>query len=154
MKLTFWKHKYELFIGIISLVIISLSFLIAGIVLIIKNHYYWPILILGLISLILTFYILFFQKRVLSKITFSDNGIEWSWLNKRILFINWNDITNIKSSPRGRGAEDLSIISYNDRIDISLTRKMYDAIMILCPYQNIKNQINNIDSFKWFHKNK
>ncbi len=154
MKITFWKHKYELFIGAILLAIISLLFIIIGIVLIIQNHYIWPILVLGIISLILILYLLFFQKRILSKVIFSNEGIEWIWLKKRILFISWNNITDIKSSPRGRGAEDLSLISYDNKIDVSLTKKMYDAIMILCPNQNIKNQINNIDSFKWFHKDK
>ena len=154
MKITFWKHKYELFIGAILLAIISLLFIIIGIVLIIQNHYIWPILVLGIINLILILYLLFFQKRILSKVIFSNEGIEWIWLKKRILFISWNNITDIKSSPRGRGAEDLSLISYDNKIDVSLTKKMYDAIMILCPNQNIKNQINNIDSFKWFHKDK
>ena len=153
MKVKFWKHKFELFVGGSVSIILSFATTIVGIIFTIKLSL-WPILVAGIIVSISTAYVLFFQKRILSKIVFSVEGIEWYWLNNKILNISWHDVTNVKATPRARGVEDLSFVAGDKQIDVSLTKKMYNTIMILCPQPNIKFMINNIDCFKCYHRDK
>ncbi len=153
MKIEFWKHETELFIGWISLMILSSILFIGGIILSIKDiDIYWPVLLSGTIMLIISFCSLFFEKRTLSKVIFSEEGIEWKWLNKKIAFINWDDVIDVVPTPHGRGEFDLTFVSNKCNIDLGLTKKMYKAIMQICPNPNLKMIINNIDCFKYFHR--
>lgn len=151
-KIKFWKHKAELFIGGTLTITFSFALSLAGLILTLINTSFWPMLAVGLLCLVLTFLVLFGGKRVLSKVIFSDEGIEWQWLNKTIASMSWLDITDVKSTPHGRGAEDLTFVAGNLQIDVGLTKKMYDAIMLICPIPNIKTTINNMNCFKWFHR--
>ena len=47
---------------------------------------------------------------------------------------------------------NLSFIAGDKHIEVGLPKKMYDAIMIICPDPNIKLQINNLKEFEHFHK--
>lgn len=87
---------------------------------------------------------LFEEKRMPSKVIFSEVGIVWLLLKKPVTFIEWTEITEITTKSRGRGVRDLSFIAGDKRIDVSLTKKMYDAIMIICPEPNIKMDIKEL----------
>ncbi len=150
-KFVFWKNNSNLFLGIPILLVLFLAFIIAGIVLTPKNSIFLPMIIMSAICFLFLVYFLFFDKRTLSKIELSEEGIEWKWLGKNILFLGWHEIINIKSTTRGKGAEDLSIISNSEQIDISLTKKIYRTIMQVCPNQLVKKMINDIECFKFFH---
>ena len=157
MKKEFWVHEMSILFYWPLMIIISSILIIVGIVMTIKFTFCWPILATGLFILILCLYAIFIQKEPLSKVEFSEESIILKRFNKELQIIKWSNITEIKTisySPFARNANYLSFISGNKHIEIVLTKKKYQTIMILCPYENIKNQINNIDSFKWFHKNK
>lgn len=131
---------------------------IAGIVMTIIFSFCWPVLLLGCIMLILCFYILFGQKRTLTKVKFTNDTIFIKRLNKLLFSIDWSDISEVNANtlyaPFIWNAQYLTFIAGNKRINLVLTKKMYKTIMLLCPYSSIKNEINNIEYFKWLHKNK
>lgn len=157
MKKEFWVHEMSILFYWPLMITISSILIIVGIIMTIKFTFCWPILISGIFILILCLYAIFIKKEPLSKVEFSEDSIILKRFNKKIEIINWSDITEVKTisySPFARNANYLSFVSGNKHIEIVLTKKKYQTIMILCPNQNIKNQINNIDSFKWFHKDK
>lgn len=151
MKVIFWKNFRELF-GLLLFNSIMFAGIIMLIIFTILYHSLWPGLVSVLIMFIVSISILFFQKRFLSKVTFSNEGIEWTWLKKKILFINWSEISDIKEKPFSRVASYLSFIVGNQCIDVDLNKKMYNTIMIICPDYNIKKTINNIYCFKYLHR--
>ena len=69
--------------------------------------------------------------------------------------MKWSDIIDVKGYPySNKGAYYMSFISKNDQIEFEPTKKMYDTIIELCPSPNLKYEINNIEYFKGFHRNK
>ncbi len=154
MKIKFWKHTTELWLAWMSLFIASLAVLIAGIILtIVKNIAFASLILLGFISIIyLTINIFFIEKKFTSRVIFSEKGIEVTHFKKSITFIAWNDIVRIKEITRVNAINWLSFVSSNNQIDISLTKKIYNTIMLICPINSIKFAINNINSYKCFHK--
>lgn len=150
-KLEFWAHKSNLILGIPMIIILLLIFLSIGIIEMPKSSIFWPMITMSIICLIFLIYILFFDKRTLSKVKFSEKGIELVWLGRDILFVDWYDIKEVKSTPRGKGAEDLSIISNTTQVDIGLTKQMYNTIIQICPNPLVKIMINDIECFKCFH---
>ena len=154
MKTEFWKHQVEVLFAWPLAVCLSLTCSIVGIVLTIKEVFYWPILVFGFLMLLICIYSIFFQKRTLSKVIFSESGIQVIRLKKKLMFINWNDITDVKSTPYSRGAHYLSFVAGSSQIDITPTKKIYEAIMILYPYQGIKTMINNNYHFRSLYRKK
>ena len=149
MKVKFLKHKEEL-IAICFLAMLSLCFIIIGII---SFANLGALFIIGSIFLIVPFYLLFIDKRPSSIVIYSEEGIEWKSFKKSVEFIRWDEITEITNTSRGKFYW-LTFISKEKRIDVSLTKKMYKVIMILCPYQNLKVRLDNIECFKWFHEKK
>ena len=137
--------------GTIS-IIISISLFVAGLTLTILDKIYFPILLSGLLLIIIMIYVYFIDKRMLSKVIYSDQGIEWKWLKKRISYIKWDEIDEVKSIPHGRTVYNLSFVANKNHIDVGLTKKMYDVIMLICPEPNIKFQIKNLKEFEHLHK--
>lgn len=136
------------------MILISIILIIIGIILsIIRSSGYSGMIFCGLIPLLAMICILTFNKGLLSKIIYSENGIIWKRFKKNIMFISWEEITEIKNTPISMYSSYLSFISNNKQIDVELTKKMYDAIMFICP-PNIKLQINDLEAFKCFHRNK
>ncbi|HJD05862.1 MAG TPA: hypothetical protein IAB72_03180 [Candidatus Onthoplasma faecipullorum] len=75
-------------------------------------------------------------------------------LNKLLFSVDWTEITDVNANtPYNRYSKYLTFIAGDKRIDLVLTKKMYNSIMAICPYQIIKNEINRLEQFKWFHKN-
>ena len=145
MKVTFWKHKFELIAFFVVLMPMVLALFIAGLVMIILDaENFWPLFLMGIVSLLGSIFVLFEEKRMPSKVIFSEVGIVCLLLKKTVTFIEWTEITEIATKSRGRGARDLSFIAGDKRIDVTLTKKMYDAIMIICPEPNIKMDIKEL----------
>ncbi len=153
MKVVFWKHHTELFWGGTIIIFLALSFFIIGLIFTILNMNYFPILLVGIILCILALNMFFCEKRTLSKVIYSEEGIEWKWLNKSIDYIKWSEITDVKAISHGATVYNLSFIARDRHIDVGLTKKMYNAIMIVCPEPNIKFQIKSLREFKHLHKN-
>lgn len=153
MKVEFWNHKFELFIGGTIIAILTIATFLIGLILPFLNYNYLPILVMGIILMILAIYIFFIDKRMLSKVVYSEEGIECKWLKKTIACFKWSEITDIKAVHHGKAPDNLSFISGDQHIDVGLSKKMYDAIMIVCPCPNIKFQIKNLEQFKYLHKN-
>lgn len=152
MKVTFWKHQIELFLGWLVIIILSVILIITGTIFTVKEaSVYWSILFSGIICLIPSIYVLFFQKKVLSKVTFSNKRIEVIWFKKEITFLYWSDVIEVRATSHGRGHCYLSFISRDQQIDIDPTKKIFKTIMILCPI-NIQVMIKNIERFKNYLK--
>lgn len=152
MKTKFWKHEFELLFVYPLFGIISFIIFLVGLILLIQDKSFWPLMVAGLIFLILILNVVVFNKRILSKVIFSKDNIKLERFKKEINHIDWNEITNIESIPVGKGHFYLSFVSKNKRINVDLTKKMYATIMDICPSLNIKIKINEMNEFKWFHR--
>ncbi len=146
----FWAHKNELFIGLFFM-FLSLSILLYGIIQTTKVIEYWPIIPSGVFCIVLTILSLLWKKRVLAKVAFSKEGVESNWLGKKISYIGWFDIIDIKAIPHGTGPRNLCLIATNEKIEVTLSQKMYDTIMQVCPNPLVKIMINDLECFKYFH---
>ena len=145
MKVTFWKHKFELIAFFVVFMPMVLALFIAGLVMtILDAENFWPLFLAGIVILLIFIFAVFEEKRMPSKVIFSEVGIVWIFLKKTITYIEWTEITEITTKSRGRGVRDLSFIAGDKRIDVTLTKKMYDAIMIICPEPNIKMDIKEL----------
>ena len=145
MKVIFWKHKFELIAFLVVFMPTVLALFIAGLVMtILDAENFWPLFLAGIVVLLISIFALFEEKRMPSKVIFSEVGIVWIFLKKTITYIEWTEITEITTKSRGKGAKDLSFIAGDKRIDVTLTKKMYDAIMIICPEPNIKMDIKEL----------
>lgn len=150
----FWRHRSEIIIFWPFVFIFSFTFIISGIVLmIIKDLGFAGMILAGIIPLIISFILIISDTKLLSKIIISDKGIEWKKFKKQILFIDWHEIIEIKTTPISPTARYLSFVSNKGKIDLELTKKIYNTIMIVCPDSNVKMQINDLKDFKYLHKN-
>ncbi len=150
MKVKFLKHKFE-FIVLIFALIIALSFI--GLAFI-RLYDLWLMSVFGFVALCFILYELFIDKRISSMVIYSEQGIECKSFKKIITYFKWEEITEIIDTTRGRSFHWLTFIAKDKRIDVELTQKMYNVIMILCPYQNLKRRIDDMECFKWFHRKK
>ena len=152
MEVKFWKHE-SLFYG--SLFCVGLTFIgvISFIIITIMNKTLWIGLLFFLCLFILSILQLFLDKKTLSKIFVTNDGIKELWLNKELCFIKWEDIIDVEDTTYAWGGRYLSFTTANCTLHIGLTQKKYDTIMAICPIPNLKVRINEIEYFKCFHKN-
>lgn len=152
MRNEFWKHQTEALLLWPLAIVISTSMIVVGIILMcLIDLGAGGLVFCGTILLILALSILFSNNKILTKIEFSESGILLKRLNKKILFVNWDEINEVTTTPFSRPITYL-FVSDKVKIDVELTKKMYDTIMTLCPNIYVKTQINNIERFKCFHK--
>ena len=154
MEKEFWKHPLDILFFWPLCALISISTIITGIILAIKSSELLPILYLGLFLIFICVLGVFVEPKTLSKVIFTDEEICVKRFNKVIASIKWCEIIEIKGYCYSISARYMSFISSDTRIDIDPTKKMYDAIMSICPYASLRNMIEDIDMFKCFHKNK
>lgn len=152
MKKEFWKNWSELIVYLI-LVFICAILVLTFSILFINNADVLYGIIFSAIMLIIGIACIFLQKRILTKIIFSNQGIEIKRFGKQIGFINWETLTDIQYVIHGRIGY-LSFIVKDSQLEVALTKKIYNAIMAICPYPNIKAHLNNMEELKSFHKNK
>ncbi len=148
MKKEFWKESGQLFIVIPCFSICSIGLIIAGIITSLI-----PMLIAGCIFSLFTLCFLFAPNYTLTKVFLSEEGIEIKWFKSQIAFMHWNEITDVKTTPKGRSL-NLTFFSKNNKIEIQPTKKIFNSIMKLCINPNIKNQIQNDIHLKWFSEQK
>ena len=157
MKISFWRFKGDLISCAIILSVISIILSVTGVVFIRDYDNTAGIILICVNLLIILLFVgtMLLGKKYLSKITFSNNGFEITRFKKCLISYDWGDITDIKTTPYAKGFGNyLCFVIGDNKLDIQLTKKMYDTIMILCPYAGIKTMINNIGQFYYFHKNK
>lgn len=153
MKVKFWKYSLELYFYLFLIIPIAFLFLIFAITDLSPINSFEEWLVIAVFSSFLIFCIawVFIDKNLLSKVVFSEKGLEIIRFKKQVTFISWDDITEVKTKLRGRGNEHLMFVCGKTQVDIFLTKKMYNIIMLICPNECIKRLINNIDYFKSFH---
>lgn len=120
MEVKFLKHKVEFLIMLIimpfvSIFLISMSF--------IDFTNMWPSCAVGIIALLILLYAIFIDKKFSSNVIFSEEGIEYKSFKKSILFIAWDDITEIKRTPRSAYSEWITFVARDKKIDVSITKK-------------------------------
>lgn len=153
MKNEFYVYEALTLISCPIFFTLSSIFTIFGIIMTIK-YSYWILLLMGCFLLILCFVILFGDKRALTKVKFTNDTIFVKRLNKLLFSVDWTEITDVNANtPYNRYSKYLTFVAGDKRIDLVLIKKMYNSIMAICPYQIIKNEINKLEQFKWFHKN-
>ncbi|MBQ7977308.1 MAG: hypothetical protein IJ301_01740 [Clostridia bacterium] len=152
MEVVFWKHKsylvfmtFIIFIALISSIIFAIL-AITNIDMLIGCAFMFIVFIIGICCI-------FINNNFLSKLTFSEDGIKWTRFNKEIMFMNWDEIVEIKQTPAGRATCYLTFDTGQKfmHIDVS-SKKMYDAIINICPSGNIKYRIRNLDFLKWYQR--
>ena len=152
MEIVIWKHK-------IKYVVVwgynCLTFLVSVILALISIYN----VNLGLLAIsFFIFFIIgicwfFLDKNILSKLTFSEQGIRWTRFNKEVMYIKWIDITNIKQTPDGLATFYLTFVSNDKCINMDIaSKKMYKQILDICPNENIKFMIKNIDFLRNYNK--
>ncbi len=149
MEYKFWKHAPLILIAIPVLYISSVIFLIVGSI---YFNELWLMIVIGLFILILGFFLIFFDKKYLSKISYTEEGVAWTWLNRNIIFFKWDEITDVKATSYSWTSSYLTFVIGEQQINIDLTKKMYNTIMDICPNPNIKMMINNIYCFRGYHR--
>ena len=153
MEIVIWKHK-------IKYVVVwgynCLTFLVSVILALISIYN----VNLGLlaISFFIFFIIgicwLFLDKNILSKLTFSEQGIRWSRFNKEIMYMKWKDITDVQQTYMGPTTFYLTFVSNDKQINMDIfSKKMYKEILNICPNENIKLRIKNLDFLRNYNKN-
>ncbi len=148
MKVEFWKNRTELIIFSILLVLSFILILIGTM----SFATLFPFFICGSLLGISCIITLFFYKAPLTKIFLSNDGIECKWFKHKITLISWEEIFEVKENQRSFALSYLRLIAKNKQIDIDLTKKIYKTIIILCPYEHIKTEINIIPYFKYLHE--
>ena len=152
--MAFFNHISEIVMFLVILPIIAIVFFVAGVVLSLQaNNVGFVPIGMGFAVIILIIIELFINKNTLSKISFDYDGISVSWLKQRRTYIRWNEIKFINEISRSKTFSWLSFVTKEKQINIELTKNIYNAIMHFCPIQSIKNKINSIECFKWFHRN-
>lgn len=152
MKLEFWGFSFQLF-GIIFSLIISFIFTLTFGILAIFNNSMWIGSIFGLILFIVCLLIFFGDKKYLTKIKLSEEGIICKWRNKQIASIKWENIIEVSETPRSFVLSWLTLTTKTQKINIELTKNIYNTIIEICPNPNLKVMINELNGFKGFHKN-
>lgn len=142
MKVKFWRYNIELFVFWPILTIFSLALLTYGLILSIQQNLYSILLItIGFIFLIIVLYNLFFNKRVLSKIHFSESLIKITWLKNKLYEFSWQEITDVTTTLCGKGSRYFTLMFKNTKINMIPSKKMLKTIITLCPSENIKNKV-------------
>lgn len=152
MEVVFWKQQSKLVIGIVIASLLLITSLVLGI-LSLNGIVFWGCTITFFCFFIFMIGLIFFDRNILSKLTFSEDGIKWTRFNKEIMYMNWDEIVEIKQTPAGRATCYLTFDTGQKfmHIDVS-SKKMYDAIINICPSGNIKYRIRNLDFLKWYQR--
>ena len=111
------------------------------------------IIIAVVITIILILSILLHPK-VLDKIILTSKSITLTKFNKIISTINWEDVIEIYEVCLVRANKIAYIKSKDAQIEIFPTKKIYNAIMDVCPYESFKHIFNELEAFKWYHRKK
>ena len=155
MKKEFWKDQFGTLFLWTFFTLISIALFAVGIVMsVIEIKTYWPILVSGMILLFICVYGIFFRKSTLSKIVFSEKEICIKRFNQISTIIKWSEVVQIKGFYYGRSATYMTFISHNNKIECIPTKKMYDYIISICPYERLVSQIENLEQFQYFLKKK
>lgn len=86
--------------------------------------------IVPLISLAL---IIIFRKHFLGRITFSEEGIEWTCRKKRVKYLAWTDIADWNRSDFNRLGYTINLISNNnDSFKVIINKQIKDLMIRLC----------------------
>lgn len=152
MTIKFWAHKMELLFIYPLFLTISFIIFLTGSILMSTDLSFYPLMLIGLIAIIILLCSLIFNKRLLSRVVISENYIALERMKKEIKKISWNEVIDVDSIPVAKGRFYLSFISSQQEISVDITKKMYKALVQLCPNFNIIIKINQMNEFKWLHK--
>ena len=153
MEYTFWEKGTSLFGILFILSLLFVAIVTFSILTIFYPSFWLASLFMGLLFAF-CFVMLFLDKKYLTKITLTENGIKGTWLNKNIGFIKWEKIIEVKETVRSRAPSWLTLKTQTQQLDIELTKKLYNKIMEICPIPNLKVMINELEDFKFFHRKK
>lgn len=142
MKVKFWRYNIELFVFWPIIALFSIALLTSGIILSIQKGLSFVLLIiLGLIFFLIFLYNLFLNKRVLTKIHFSESLIKITWLKNKLYEFSWQEITDVTTTLCGKGSRYFTLIFKDTKINMIPSKKMLKTIITLCPSENIKNKV-------------
>lgn len=153
MELVVWKHKIKFMVLIPMTILIFCAFVIFTI-LALTDIVFWGYSICLFVFFLIFISLIFFDKNVLSKLTFSEQGIKWTRFNKEIMLLKWTDITDIKQTYMGPTTFYLTFVSNDKQINMDIfSKKMYKEVLNICPNENIKLRIKNLDFLRNYNKN-
>lgn len=152
MKKNFWKNS-DLIFACSFFSALSIVFIVIFSILFSYNNQTWPGFLFGL-PLIAIFVFILLSKEVLSRISLSEEGIKVIRLKKELNYLLWTDIVEIERTTLHGTQVGLCFITHNNKIEIAITKKIYNSIISICPYQHIKNRINEFDCFRLLAKSK
>ncbi len=149
--------KYEFWLcGMENLIVWPLCFIscigiiIFGIVINNEASIY-PILF-GSFFIVYSICVILINQKILSKLILTSKGISLKRFDKILVNIDWNEVNNIDEICIAKGSKIITIQSSTSKINISPTKKIYNALIDICPYQSFKNIINNLEVCKWYQR--
>ena len=152
MQKEFFKNKAALIFVIGTFIIVEIVILSLVVSALLGNEniaVLYPAIIACVLPLIFLLFIFFCRKEFLSKVVFSEEGLEWKLFKKQLLFIKWEEITDVKVIVEGVGNIQPAIYRNSEKIQMEASRKAYDSFMKFCPDPNIKAQISKLKCFKF-----
>ncbi len=156
MRFEFWINRTKILFGLpfILLLLFTETITTSIFYFLFDYRFLWPSLLLCVFLLIVSILWPFLDKSVLTKIVFSNDGIECRRLKKQTAFIHWEEITEIGGKPSGMTIGYLQINSKDYELKIELSKKMYNVIMQVCPIVQIRERISSMEEFRFYRKNK
>lgn len=147
----FWKDGWFDVIGVLIFSLASLALAVAGLVTYLETDTCYMLVVGCVMFIVCT--LAFLTK--LFKVILTDEGIELRYGKKQLAYINWFDITRVDATIVSR-TWYLSFFSDEKHIDVSLSRKLYQTIMDICPSVFVKMALDNLsalqDKKQWLEK--
>ncbi len=148
MEFKFWKNKAELLILFPIMIVIIVGGFIAFLLLTIKNISFIPVLIIFTFSLFYILYFPFSKNSPFQKIIISDTSIKSNHFKKKTACIKWEEMSSIYLKVYINNTPIIIFESKNNIISMQPSKKLYKAILSVCPRQDLKDMLKNIEWFK------
>lgn len=154
MKREFWQDPTTTLLFYLMLSLAIIPFEILGIVLYVTDPENSIVFIVA--TFILLFAILDFllgeNRMYVTKIIFFDDKIVLKRFNKELNSIKWSEIIKVEEGSYSLARRYIIFVAEDSEIATYPTKKMYQTIISVCPYENLRTMINNLEMFKWYHR--
>ncbi len=147
-KYEFWAYGVDLILLLPTYFLGCLIIIICGII----PTFYLNLVIIGISFIAILIIMIFSYPRMLAKIILTPDSITLKRFNKILVSIDWDDVIEIDEKFVTIGSKIPFIKSTNSKINLSPTKKLYNAIMDVCPYESFKHIFNELEAFKWYHR--
>lgn len=153
MKYSFWKNSEVLFLVYPVITLLDAIGLVAFIIMAVNHTYTLPVLIIfACIFVYLIAFVPFVKNSPFQKIIVTETIVECLLFKKKISKITWNEMISIKLIFH-INAPYLIFEDEKKGISMRVSKKLYEAILSVCPRQDLKDMLKNIEWLKKSYEN-